>query len=317
MPSYMSARRKNFTKRWRSAKASGKKSRVRGILLKILIPAILILAAFLFVRLRTVYWNNHDKLAFTFRTSSGDVGVTVADPALTELSTLIIPGDTEVDVAQNYGTIRLKNVWQMSQDEKLGGKLLPETVTQNFLFPTFLWSDTDGGSIEKSMLSGIVKFIFDPMGTNIPFGDRVSLGLFALRVPSLGRTEINLGESQFLRKQVLNDGVPGFIINGQPSGRLTVYFSDNDLSSTGARVSIVDGTGAPGVSDKVGQIIEVMGGKVVNIEKKDPVASDCEVIGADPKIVRKIVNLFSCSRGVGKSEFDLEIHLGAYFAKRF
>lgn len=312
-----SARRKNFTKRWRSAKTGGKKSRARGIFLKILIPALLILVGFLFVRLRTVYWNNHDKLAFAYRGSSGDVGITVADPALTELTTLIIPGDTQVDVAENYGTLRLKNVWQLSHDEKLGGRLLSETVTQNFLFPTFLWADNDGENIEKSGLLGIIKFIFNPMGTNIPFGDRVYLGLFALKVPSLGRSEIDLGESQFLQKEILNDGVSGFIINGQPSGRLTVYFSDNDLSAAGARVNIVDATGAPAVSDKVGQIVEVIGGKVVNVEKKDPGAFDCEIVGTDPKIVKKIMNLFSCSRGAGKSEFDLEIRLGQKFAKRF
>jgi hypothetical protein len=312
-----SARRKNFTKRWRSAKTSGKKGRFYGIFLRILIPLLIILVGFLFVRLRTVYWNNHDKVAFAFRINSGDVGVTVADPALTELTTLIIPGDTQVDVAENYGTLRIKNVWALSQNEKLGGRLLPETVTQNFLFPTFLWSDTDGENIEKSRLSGIMKFVFSPDGTNIPFGDRVSLGLFALRVPSLGRTEINLGESQFLRKQLLNDGFSGYIINGEPSGRLTVYFSDNDLSSTGVRVNIVDATGSPGVSDKVGAIVEVLGGKVVSVEKKDPAATDCEVIGTNPRIVKKIMNLFSCKVGVGKSEFDLEFRLGSNFAKRF
>lgn len=312
-----SARRKNFAKRWRSAKANSKKGRTRGVFLKILIPLLIIFAGFIFVRLRTVYWNNHDKFIFAFRTNSGDVGVTVADPLLNELTTLTIPGDTQVDVAGNYGTMRIKNVWQLSYNEKLKGRLLPETVTQNFLFPTFLWSDILGESIEKSNLAGIAKFVFDPDGTNIPFGDRVSLGIFALKVPSLGRTEINLGESQFLHKLKLNDGLPGFTINGEPSGRLTVYFSDNDIASNGARVDIIDATGTPGVSDKVGQIVEVVGGKVVSVEKKDPAASDCEVVGTNAKAVKKIMTLFSCKKGTGSSEFDLEIRLGTQFAKRF
>jgi hypothetical protein len=293
------------------------KSRVLGVFLRILIPLAIIGAVFLFVKLRTLYWNGSDKLGFAFRTPSGDVGVTVADPHLDELTTLVIPGDTQVDVAENYGTLRIKNVWQLSQNERLKGKLLPETVTQNFLFPVFLWSDEVGESLEAQSVNGVLKFIFNPSQTNIPFGDRVNLALFALRVPSLGKTEINLGESQFLKKQKLNDGLPGYILNGEPSSRLTVYFADNDLAVTGAKVDIVDATGTPGVADKVGQIVEVMGGKVVTVEKKDADASDCVVNGLETKVVKKVQTLFGCKTGVGKSNFDLEIRLGENFAKRF
>lgn len=312
-----SARRKKFTKRWRSAHAPSRNTHIYGLFIKILIPLVAILLAFLFVKIRTIYWNDHDKFAFTYRTSGGDVGVTIADPKLEELTTLIIPGDTEVDVSENYGTLRLKNVWQLSQNEKLKGRLLPETVTQNFLFPVFLWSDIDGASIEKQSLSGILRFVFKPSVTNIPFGDRVSLALFSLRAPSLGRSEINLGESQFLKKQKLNDGEVGYILNGQISQRLTVYFSDNDLSVKSSKINIVDATGTPDVAIKVGQIIEVMGGKVVSVEKKAAVDTDCEVSGNDSVIVKKVLTLFSCKKGTNKSDFDLEIRLGQSFAKRF
>lgn len=278
---------------------------------------LLVLVIFLFVKFRTVYWNGQDKLAFAFRMKSGDVGVTVADPKLAEITTLIIPGDTQVDVAENYGTLRIKNVWQLSQNEKLKGRLLPETITQNFLFPAFLWSDSDGVAISSPSVSGILKFVLTPKATNIPFGDRLNLGLFALKVSDSGRSEINLGESQFLRKLKLNDGGNGYVLVGLPSSRLTVYFSDNDAILMQSKVNMIDATGTSDVANKVGQIIEVMGGKVVSIEKKAPALFDCEVIGTDPKVVEKILTLFSCAKGAGKSDFDLEVRLGQNFAKRF
>ena len=304
----MSARRKNLIKKRR--RSFGKPFRFLTLLL-------LIFGIFLFVYLRTVYWNGRDKLAFAFRMNGGDVGVTVADPKLVEITTLVIPGDTQVDVAKNYGTLRVKNVWQLSQNEKLKGRLLPETITQNFLFPTFLWADVSGISISNSSLLGIAKFIFASNATNIPLGDRLNLGIFALKVQGPGRTEINLGQSQFLRKQKLNDGESGYVLNGQPSSRLTVYFSDNILSVSGTKVNIVDATGTPDVANKVGQIVEVMGVKVVSVEKKAPAVFDCEIVGADPKIVKKVLNLFSCTRGDRASGFDMEIRLGQNFAKRF
>jgi len=312
-----SARRKKFTKRWRSAHTPSKKTHIYGIFIKILVPLAIILMAFLFVKIRTIYWNGYDKVAFTYRMDGGDVGVTIADTKLEELTTLIIPGDTEVDVAENYGTLRLKNVWQLSQNEKLKGRLLPETVTQNFLFPVHLWADVGAVSLIDQSIMGTVKFVFSPSVTNIPFGDRVSLAMFALRASSLGRSEINLGESQFLKKQKLNDGEIGYILNGPISQRLTVYFSDNDLSVTASKINIVDATGTPDVAIKVGEIIEVMGGKVVSVEKKGEESSDCEVSGKDKAIVKKVITLFSCKSGIVKSDFDLEIRLGQNFAKRF
>lgn len=296
-----SARRKKFR-----AKKSGP---IYGPILRIVIPVVAILGLIIFVILSTRYWNGRDKLGFTYVEKNGDVSVTVLDPKLDELTTLTIPGSTEVDVAQNYGTLQIKNVWQLSQNEKLRGKLLPETVTQNFLFPNYLWSEVN--------LSDRLKFVLSPGDTNIPIGDRVQMELFAMRVPSLGRTKINLGDSQFLKKAKLSDGSNGYQLNGAPSERLTIYFSDNDLSDGNLRVNIIDATGAPGVSDTVGQIIQVLGGKIVSVDKKASEATDCDVYGNNKNVVRKIATLFSCKAGNSKTDFDLEIRLGANFARRF
>ena len=280
-----------------------------GKLSKIIIPFLVLVIGFAFFRFSTRYWNGHDKVSFVTPLKNGDVEVVVLDPKLDETSKLIIPGDTEVDVAENYGVLKIKNVWQLSQNEKRRGRLLPETVTQDFLFPTTLWS--------KEPLDNIWKFIFNPEDTNIAFGDRVTIGIFALRVPTLGRTEINLGQSQFLKKTKLSDGSSGYQLVGTPSERLTIYFADNDLTQGNLKVNIVDATGVVGVSDTVGEIIQVLGGKVVSIDKKAPESTDCLLLGSNKVVVRKIATLFSCQIGSTSTNFDVEIHLGANFAKRF
>lgn len=283
----------------------------KGLVFKILVPIILLLGIIFFVKLNTKYWNGNDKVSFAFIKGDGNVGVTVLDPKLSEMTTLTIPGETQVDVARNYGTLRLKNVWQLSQNEKLGGLLLPETITQNFFFPTTLWSSTD--------LSDIYKFIFSTDKTNISFGDRLSIGLFALKVGDLNKTEIDLAKSQFLHKEKLNDGLVGYTIMDQEIiQRLGVYFSDNEIADKNFRVYIADATGQPGVAQLVGQIIEVLGGKIVSIDRKqDVVDSDCQILGSDSNFNKKIATLFSCNVITGKTDFDLEVRLGARFAKRF
>src|SRR5690348_4269858 len=87
------------------------KSRIFGIFAKFVIPVGILLFVVLFLKLNTKYWNNRDKFAFAFQDAGGRVGVTILDPILGEETTLVIPGDTEVNVARSYGTLRIKNVW--------------------------------------------------------------------------------------------------------------------------------------------------------------------------------------------------------------
>jgi hypothetical protein len=294
------------------ARIEKKKTKVRsyGILIKVLVPLLIILSVVLYLKLSTRYWNGHDKMAFAFQNSDGVIGVTVLDPALNEETTLIIPGDTEVNVARNYGTLKIKNVWQLGEDEKLGGSLLAQTLTDTFLFPTNLWSDRD--------LSDIWKFVFTTKETNIPFGDRLAAGIFALKVAGIDKTTIDLGQSQFLHKQILTDGSKGYVMSGPESSRLTVYFADNAFANENLRFALTDATGQYGVSNGVGAILEVLGGKVVEVDKKaEDDSLDCQVLGNNSDAVNKITNLFDCKKILGSSNFDLEMRIGGQFAKRF
>jgi hypothetical protein len=290
---------------------SGKKrGRFFGLFIKVFIPLFVVLSVFLYLKLSAKYWNGHDKFAFVFQKQDGDVGVTILDPVLGEETTLVIPGDTEVNVARGYGTLRIKNVWQLGVNEKLGGALLAGTLTNDFLFPTNLWSDTD--------LSNVWKFVFSPKQTNISFGDRLSAGLFALRVSGIDKTEIDLVKNQFLKKQTLTDGKPGFVLTGPAGSRLTAYFSDNNFADKNLRFILTDATGSFGVADGVGRVLEVLGGKIVEVDKKAVDASlDCEVFGQNSDAVKKAASLFSCKKVGDKSNFDLEMRLGSKFAKRF
>jgi hypothetical protein len=307
-----SARRRAFIERKK------KGVNITNLLVKILFPLVLVFGIFIFIKVSTHFWDGDNKVSIAFREGSGDVAVMVIDPELDEITTLVIPGDTQVDVAHNYGTLRIKNVWQLGINEKVGGSLLPETITNNFFFPVFLWSEDSAGSLGKNGIAGILHFIFFPGATNVPFGDRLQMGLFALRIQNPGKTEIDLGQSQFLTKQKLNDGQTGYVISGPISQRLTVYFSDNEVGNQNLKVDIVDATGVPGVADTVGQILEVIGGKVVSVDKiLQPENTDCIIIGMNTKMVKKISNLFSCQIGKGSTNFDLEIQLGQKFAARF
>lgn len=286
--------------------------------LKFFYPALVLAMAWLYLAVNVKYWNGADKFDYVFKNKDGDVVVKVLDPKLTDSLAIVIPGETEVGVARNLGTMQIKNVWQLGINEKLNGDLMAATVTKNFLTPVFLWSDQDIEALDSFNIPGIVKFIVAPSKTNIPVGDRAVLALFSLRVKGIDRTTIDLGKSQFLKKAKLNDGQVGYILGGPVSGRLTANFSDTDFSGQNVRVAVQDATGTHGTANTVGQIIEIMGGKVVSINKtaEDP-ESDCIVSGINPKVVKKTAALFGCRVSNDPSIFDLEIKIGSLFAKRY
>jgi len=296
-------------------KNSGKFTKV---FFKFLLAPLLILILLLFFKMSETYWNGKDKFAVSYKTASNDVAVTVLDPTLGETTTIIIPGDTQVEVAGNYGTLRIKNVWQLGINEKLGGHLLADTITQNFMFPVFLWSDTSAESLGKGSLGGLIRFVFSPGSGNIGFGDRVMASVFAFKLNNSESTEINLAKSQFLSKVRLNDGEVGYVLSAPISQRLTSYFSDSSMADGGTSIEITDATGSPGVAENVGQVLEVMGGKVVSINKKvtaEP--SDCNVYGKNTIAVKKAANLFHCKIIKKTTGLGVSIELGSNFAKRY
>lgn len=259
---------------------------------KIVISVLIFLGAYLFIVFNSRYWNGNDKVAKVVEKNNGDTEVVLVDPKLGEVIVLTIPGDTEVSVAKNYGVMRLKNVWQLGVNEGLEGSLVAKTVTQNFLFPLVLWKDAQGK-------------------TNVPPGDRFFLKFFELKTKNLETTQIDLAKSQFLKKDRLMDGEVGYRLNGKISERLTAYFSDNDFQDK--KIYIKDATGRFGPADNIGRILEVLGGKVVTIEKLPQEKLNCVVSGKNKKMISKVAILFSCEGGGKGSDFDLEVKIGSNF----
>lgn len=260
--------------------------------LSILFFIPLFLLAYLFFRSNTRYWNGEDKIATIFQLENGDTELVLVDPKLEEEVHLIIPGDTEVSVARNLGIMRLKNVWQLGVNEGLNGSLVAQTITSEFLFPVFLWRDVNGK-------------------TNVPMGDRLFLKLYNLTTKAIDKTEINLGSSQFVKRQLLSDGELGYRKVVGDGGRLTAFFHDANFDDM--KIYIKDATGKYGIAEKLGKILEVLGGKVIAIEKLSKEESGCDIKGKQKEALTKVSRLFNCNIEKNVGDSDLEIRFGSDF----
>ena len=285
---------------------------------KIIFIVLFTLVFFLLISLRTRFWNTSGKLALVVNQEE-NILVYIFDKELKEITEITIPGSTEVVVSRQLGTWKIGSVWKLGVNEKLDGKLLAETLTRHFKLPVFAWADKEAqGFIEGGPLS-LIKAVIFPYKTNLLIGDRLKIGIFAASVSEFNREEIDFRESSFLKKVTLVDGGEGYILSGQIPTNITSLFSDSQLVTQEVKVAIIDATGSYGIGEGFGEIIEVMGGKIVAIKDEQAKDIDCEIYSKDNSLSLKLARAFSCHISQEKKEgnFDLVFELGLKFWRRF
>lgn len=285
----------------------------------ILITFLLILTLLLFsISFKHDKWSNDGYLSVAVVGDSPDVTVIIANPEDDHLVTIIIPGNTEVDSARNFGILPLKNIWRLSQEQGTSGELLPETITRYFYFPTTSYLRIRGSIDSTHKLSGLHRMFLD-VETNLSFADRVSLALFIFRVRNIDNVQYDLSKSRMLSSSVLSDGSEGFIYNRNPSGNITTYFHDQSLRRNSPKIKIVNRTGNRLLVEQIGKVFESLGVKVSFFENKEVSDNDCTLIYKNFDSVSKLNELFDCELEEASFEegYDVTMDIGVLFSKRY
>lgn len=281
--------------------------------IKALTLLVFLAVSFTFIRLSTYFWDGASKLSIAIARENGDVEIAVLDPKSGSLTIVVVPKDTEVEVARHLGIWRMKNVRKLGEKEDIGGELVAETVTKHFKFPVYVWADEEA----LGLVSGDFKSVFKPYKTNLGLGDRLRVFYFALSIKNTNKEVINLSETKFLKEATLKDGEVGYQLSGSVFPRVLSLFSDPSIVTNQGRAKIIDRTGE-NIGREVGQIIETLGLKVSSISDEEVESSECEVFGENRYAVNFFARVFDCIEGNDiASEYDLILSLGKSFEKRF
>lgn len=249
----------------------------------------------------------------------GSSFVLVFDPKQDQILSIRIPPNTQVEVARRLGIRKIKSVWELGVNEGVGGQLLAETVTRYFKFPVTAWSDSKALKLTSNNPFEVFYSAFGNYDTNLTFGDRVSLALFAIDVPNTGREEIDLADTAYLKETLLRDGENGYVVTGVQAEKLYSYFADETISNKEIGIGIRNGSTDPFVSKRIGEIVEVLGAKAAAISEGSNSEDDCLVRGNNMEVIRKIADIFSCTKEYQpyKQGVDIEIVFGESFSRRF
>ena len=272
----------------------------------------------LYLALTTKYWNSKEKLSLVISSPEGGVVVSVLDPQNGEITNISIPKNTQVEASRQLGTWKIKSIWALGVNEKVGGALLKDTVVKNFKFPVSVWANGGALGFASGDTLGILKAMFFPYDTNLRMGDRLRIGIFSLGLSNSKRTDLDLAKSGYLKKAKLTDGEEGYVLSGRLPKDLLVVFSDPEISRLGLKVSIKDASGNPRVAQEIAEVIEVMGAKVAAVSKETKASSDCRIWGSN-FFAKDLTRLLSCKleKEPPQGKFDLEIEIGEGFAERF
>lgn len=274
-----------------------KKHPVRKALILIIV-VIIILAAVIWNFGIFRSWNGKTKISIASE-KKGSVSILVLDPSSTTITTIDIPGNTEVEASHQLGTWKLGSIGKLGDDEKLGGEFLKNTIITSFKFPIAAWIKDN-----KSSLTLL---------------DRLQIWLFTLSVGNSGKTNINLGDSNYLIKGKLIDGTIGYEINEVMPLDTKVFFTQTILAKENLNVEIENAGAGKTNSNMVGKTLGALGLNITSIKDVNVVDNDCIVKGTNKEALDEINKIFSCQKDETKASdnFDLEIILGKKFKDRF
>lgn len=263
----------------------------------------LLFAALLIFFWQTSLWDGKSKFALVVN-KKDVVEVTLFNPKTKGVTTIVIPGATQVKVAGGLGSWKLSSVWQLGINEKRVGELLVKTVVKNFSFPVFAWRDQVSGA------------------TNLRPGDRLKLTAFRLTASRNNKSEINLSDYEnFLKEKTLLDGSRGYVVSGKPPSKLLAIFTDEGLAEKKLKAGIVLGTNAENINqEEISRVIEVMGIKVAAVVKEEtPGDFICLVKAKEKSLLQDLARIFSCQKdtSVQSDNFDLKLILGNKFVRNF
>lgn len=315
----MPARHKR-TSRLAARKAKKAKPNLNRLLF--VLPIILVLAAIIFFVFFSTTFGQMSRVGLVTPDSNGNVVFSLFDFKDGGLTTVVVPGSTQVDVARRLGTWKMASVWQLGENQKIGGKLLSETATKSLMMPAVYWGSTEYSDLSSNKLSDVFKAIFSFKPTNLSLADRIKLGLFSLQVRLADRNSIDLSKTKFLIRSKIQDGTLGY----KPSGEslpfeLRAAFANDEVSKESSTILLENASGMGSVSSEVSSIVEVIGAKIATINKLSVDHDlDCIVFGDSKlKTTNSIVRIFSCKLEpkLKDSNFDIVIRVGEKFGFRY
>lgn len=285
-------------------------------LLYALLVALFLLPA-IFLGAGRGIWGKTGKLSVVVATENGDVNVLTFDTENQVISTAIIPENTQIEAARGYGVWKVGSLYQLGDNEGLGGRLLAESVTKSLKIPVDAWAGE--GAIGFTSPNPIIPIItaLRPLGSNLKLKDRLQIAIFSSSIKSANKITLDLVDTGYLQAKVLSDGSHGYTPKSTYPRSLYSLYADPQISDESLSIRVVNQTGLRSASSALGKVVNVLGASVSAIENEAKTENDCAIFAKKTVTSIKLARIFFCDLKPAKEGIDVEIEIGETFLNRF
>lgn len=208
-----------------------------------------------------------------------------------EISLLLIPTDTYIDVPADFGSYRVGALWHLGRIEKRDGELLRLALRSFLGIPIDGWVGWQfkapqlSGSKEtlvKSLVNQVTPVTFSGGSTLTSLGplDRLLLWFFLLRTRLETITAINLEDKGVLVQIRLSDGSPALLGSPDLVDKVSqTLYSEKLGRNEDLPIRILNAGNRTGVGAKIARLLTNVGFEVVSVANADDKsASPCILV---------------------------------------
>jgi hypothetical protein len=310
--------------RWRQEQKERKTNKtLRFVLACLLLIILIILVGFgykIYGTLSRSIWDGKNQINLVFNSTITGQPVLVAsfNPQEKSLNTLIIPGETLVEVIQGYGLYRVESIYSLGELEGKGGLLLAGSIQEYFGLPIDGWVAGHKSKRSVNLVTGaagsrnyfidiIVESLKEESRTNLARWDLVRLWWEIRGVRQDRIKMVDLGETSASEEVVLPDGTKAIKIDPQHLEQIISEVAvDEKIRKEDLAIAVLNATNQPGLATKGSRLIRNIGGRVIGIGETEnfqfPISNfQCQIRSKknykNSYTVKRLSKIFNCDWG--------------------
>lgn len=278
-------------------------------------------------------WDRPDRI--TIAVASAPAAVWSWDRVHNTFIVVTIPADYIIQGAGGYGAYAIESLWKLGFIDEKSGVLFSRSLEQLLAIPIpwYIGSSSDALMLSPdAVVSGRRLF---SLGQLIPFligswKTNITLVEFAAFSWHLGRARLDAISLEDLARmpvadtQEKSDGsIRSHIAPEKVDLVLKGRFEDLLVRSESVSVAVYNTTATPALGTQAARMLANAGILVVFVDNAEGQVEACVMKGSSVTLqtvtAKKVRELFSCTTVVKEEEerADLEIYLGAHYAKQF
>lgn len=264
----------------------GRRFRYKQIFLITAFLAVAIFALKTYQFFQQAVWDGQNRVNLII--DAGNIFFASFDPKEENLLVVSIPSQTYAEAPYGFGAYPFGALYNLGEIEKKGGEVLLLSAQEFFAAPVDAWIKIPPGHLniddEVSAKRQLTNLFQNIKRSNLTFLDRVRLWWQIRQVRADKVISLRLPSDELTAENI--------------DSLLSSYLTEEEIREESLKIGILNSTGESGLGNRVGRLINNLGGAVIEIGNQDQELDHCLIKtkkeNLNKKTVGRLRKIFSC-----------------------